>query len=253
MGYKIDFLYKSMHHEKYTIGVHTHNCYELVYYLVGDGKVETAEDAYYYNNGDIIIVAPNTRHNEIGQRKGENIVLGFHAADNETFIPTGKYRANLNISRILEHMSQEMSKQFPFFQEIAELQLNEVLYLLQRSRITEGEVDFSKILKNVESYIEEYLALPICINDFATMYHYSQSRFRHLFKERVGISPKQFILKKRLERAERLLLETDKSLTEIAMDCGFYDSAQFGKFFKKAKNCTPSSFRNNMMYQDNKF
>ena len=66
MGYKIDFLYKSMHPEKYTIGNHTHNCYELVYYLVGDGKVETATDVYRYNNGDIIIVAQIKWHNEIG-------------------------------------------------------------------------------------------------------------------------------------------------------------------------------------------
>ena len=63
------------------------------------------------------------------------------------------------------------------------------------------------------------------------------------FKNAVGTSPKQYQQQKRLEEAMDLLETTTWRLTDIAYECGFYDSPQFSRLFKRFSGQTPSLYR----------
>src|SRR5580658_7536003 len=68
-------------------------------------------------------------------------------------------------------------------------------------------------------------------------------RFARLIKRIFGLTPHQLITQTRLAAASQLLRETNRSLAEIALDCGFYDHSAFTRAFRSATNLTPSQYR----------
>ncbi len=71
----------------------------------------------------------------------------------------------------------------------------------------------------------------------------SESHFIEMFKQETGETPHQYLLMIRLDRARRLLLSEDLSLTEIALKCGFSSSAHFSSSFRKSYNVSPSDYK----------
>jgi PAS domain S-box-containing protein len=68
-------------------------------------------------------------------------------------------------------------------------------------------------------------------------------RFARLIKRIFRLSPNQLITQTRLAAAARLLVETDRSVADIACSCGFYDHSALTRAFRSATNLTPSKFR----------
>ena len=73
----------------------------------------------------------------------------------------------------------------------------------------------------------------------------SVPHFQRLYKQRYGISCTKDILTGRMEHAKQLLLSSDKTVSEIAEDCGFSDCAHFSRVFKKYACVSPAIFRKN--------
>jgi len=77
--------------------------------------------------------------------------------------------------------------------------------------------------------------------------------FIRFFKQRTGISFIDNLLEVRLGHASRQLIDTTKSISEIAYNCGFNNISNFNRLFKKKKNCTPKEFRENYNYDNRIF
>lgn len=71
----------------------------------------------------------------------------------------------------------------------------------------------------------------------------SPARFARVIKRIHGISPMQLITKTRISAGSRLLLETDASIAEIAMECGFADHSAFTRAFRAVTGMAPSEHR----------
>ena len=71
----------------------------------------------------------------------------------------------------------------------------------------------------------------------------SYSWFRKKFKDFFGVSPKQYHLHLRLEKAKDMLLHTDKSVKEIALELGYDNQSYFSNLFHKKTGAYPRSFR----------
>src|SRR3546814_4859217 len=65
------------------------------------------------------------------------------------------------------------------------------------------------------------------VKDIARSCRISRGYFVSAFKVSAGITPHQWLIRSRLQRAQELLLSTDLSLADIALDCGFYDQSHF--------------------------
>ena len=71
----------------------------------------------------------------------------------------------------------------------------------------------------------------------------SAVRFARLTKRIFRITPHQLIVQTRLNAAARMLMETNASVAQIAVDCGFYDHSAFTRAFRSATDLTPTQFR----------
>ncbi|MBW4603386.1 MAG: AraC family transcriptional regulator [Calothrix sp. FI2-JRJ7] len=100
-------------------------------------------------------------------------------------------------------------------------------------------------LIHVLEYINTYLDRDIKLADLAALLDMSQFHFSHLFKQSMGIAPYQYLLQQRIERAKLLLKQTELSIVEIALDCGFSSHSHLSKQFRKFTNITPKAYRVN--------
>ena len=86
----------------------------------------------------------------------------------------------------------------------------------------------------------------IKLNDLANIAGLSPNYFSHLFKKNNGISLWDYITAKRIEKAINILRHNrELTILEIALECGFNNTTNFNKAFKKQKCLTPSEFRKN--------
>jgi AraC-like DNA-binding protein len=105
------------------------------------------------------------------------------------------------------------------------------------------------LLEHVETakhYIEQHLHESIRLSDLALQGGLSLYYFARRFKDVTGLSPKQYILGKRLERAHLLLLQGNYSVSEVAYQTGFTDQSHLVRYFKKYWGLTPKALRCSM-------
>ena len=89
----------------------------------------------------------------------------------------------------------------------------------------------------------------LTLTKLASTLNLNPTYFSRLFKEKTGMSPKQYILKIRIERAKELLSETTYSVKEISNSIGFSDQLYFSRLFKKHEHYSPLEYRQNIKQQ----
>ncbi len=98
-------------------------------------------------------------------------------------------------------------------------------------------------LNQVFDYIDARLAEDIKLADLAELLGMSPFHFGRMFKQSTGISPHQYVIQQRVERAKQLLKQTDQAIIDIAMDCGFNSHSHLSKQFRQVTGLTPREFR----------
>jgi AraC family transcriptional regulator len=98
-------------------------------------------------------------------------------------------------------------------------------------------------LRRVVAYVEEHLDTSIRNSDLAQVARLSPFHFNVAFRKSVGDSPHEYIIRRRMERAQELMLSTDASLSDIAATCGLADQAHFTRLFRKVVGESPGAWR----------
>jgi AraC family transcriptional regulator len=101
-----------------------------------------------------------------------------------------------------------------------------------------------KLLQVLE-YINDHLDRDIKLVELAALLSISQFHFSHLFKQAIGTSPYQYLLGQRVERAKQLLKHSDRSISDIALLCGFNSHSHLSKQFRQLTGMTPKAYRAN--------
>jgi AraC family transcriptional regulator len=117
-------------------------------------------------------------------------------------------------------------------------------YAAVKPRLTvyEGGLPQRQLL-HILDYIHEHLDQDIKLADLAALLGISQFHFSHLFKQSIGIAPYQYLLQQRVERAKQLLKQTERSIMEIALECGFNSHSHLSKQFRQLTSITPKAYR----------
>jgi AraC-like DNA-binding protein len=97
--------------------------------------------------------------------------------------------------------------------------------------------------RRAKEFIEAHLAENISLADLARECSLSVAHFARSFKRCTGMTPYQFLTKRRIERARDLLLHSGLSLAEVAVCCGFADQSHLTKVFRRVLGRSPGSFR----------
>lgn len=102
---------------------------------------------------------------------------------------------------------------------------------------------YSDQLQKVTQYIEEHLSRKISLQELAEVANFSKYHFSRVFTSIIGMTPYSYITNRRLEQSLHYLMNTDKSILEISILCGFESASNFNAAFKKHYKHTPSEIR----------
>jgi transcriptional regulator GlxA family with amidase domain len=109
---------------------------------------------------------------------------------------------------------------------------------------TDAEGSAEWVVGTVETFVSDHLDANLTLDHLADAAGVSPSSLLRRFKEHAGVTPWQYVIEARVERACTLLETTDRTLAEIALDTGFYDQPHFTRTFKEHVGCTPGEYRN---------
>ena len=123
-----------------------------------------------------------------------------------------------------------------------------------RSRIRKSKTDLIELPKSVDNHIInsviDYVATNYCrpsgLQEAAEYFELSVSHLSRLFKEETGLNFLQYLNAWRVNQAARLMKDSRKNISEIALECGFPSPGYFAKIFKRFTGETPSLFRDHL-------
>jgi AraC family transcriptional regulator len=98
-------------------------------------------------------------------------------------------------------------------------------------------------IRKVTAHIETTLDRPIRSSELAVIARLSPCHFSRVFRESFKCSPLEYINRRRMERAQGLMLSTEAPLSQIALDCGLADQAHFSRLFRRFVGESPRSWR----------
>ncbi len=261
------------HDISWTMEPNRHEFYEMVYMKKGNAIFEIAGYQAVLGPNDIVIIKPNQPHKFIVKSESgcEFIVLSFKFQshlDSEfsevsledflNFVSSGESGAFIQLkvsqkndiitllNRILkEKESKEIGSGFLNYLLIMELfvLISRALKMEWENSIKDKSLKLKELIHISVNYINNNFERDISLGDIAKFVFLSSSYFIRAFKEEMGISPINYLLKVRVERAKELLADTDLKISDIALNVGFSNQQRFNEIFKKYAGMTPLHYR----------
>ena len=125
--------------------------------------------------------------------------------------------------------------------------LNELL-LVETARTLEDGGTFlprnGSVVQQVRASLGDHRDSRFAIGSLIKFSGYGRSRFFTLFVKETGMSPNDYVVRQRIERAQVLLREDDRSILAVALACGFKSASTFSATFTKFTGLSPRAFRN---------
>lgn len=121
--------------------------------------------------------------------------------------------------------------------------------LIANTESSEVSTARSKVAMDVHLYLNEHFHENCSLNILADRIHASPNHIRTVFQAEYGISPYEYVLKRRIEEAKILIAEQRTSFTDIAIQLGFCSQSHFNKLFKAHVHCTPKEYQEQALKQ----
>ncbi|MFZ4451581.1 helix-turn-helix domain-containing protein [Salibacterium aidingense] len=251
---------------------HLHDWCEVIYIHEGSSIFFIDQTFYELKKGDLILVPPNVIHRSILESNAivTSTALYFlptssihetinHMILMELFLKAKKkktFRHSLGpeeqriVEKYLSNIHKEKKEMNEFWEEAAFTEIIQLMIRLNRwldasaSKVEKIPTNFVW-MKRVLDYVEEHLSENIRLEELASEACLSPVYFSKKFKQTVGITVSDFLVKKRLLKAKELLKESDDSIQSIAERSGYQSMPHFYRSFKKEVGQTPSKYRKN--------
>ena len=256
------------------IDIHEHNFSEIVYIKEGTAQHIINDTTYNLLPGDIYVINGHTSH---GFQNINNLLLynisyqpnifnnnlmfdfkklpGFQAL----FILEPNYRdeikfkskmhlapsQRIKVNKITKEMLNEFKSHKIGYQTLLLASFLELVVYLSRNYTDNIDKSNNQIIDFAHSvsYIENNYREDIKLEELANVANMSPRHYTKIYKKNYKLSPIKYVINLRLKHACELLLNTDKTITEIAYDSGFNDHIYFNKYFKKYFGLTPGKYR----------
>ena len=156
------------------------------------------------------------------------------------------------IESIINAMLKEKSEEKAYTDAIMQSYMNILMVkMLRKVDILPYDDKKSKLWQELSDYIDKNLDSKLTLEALAKKCFYNPSYFSRAFKEKFGLSFKEYVGRKRIEYSCRLLENTDYTVDEISAMAGFSERSSFYQLFAKYTNATPSDYRKNKINKKN--
>lgn len=271
------FYYNDRDRKPPRVDRHTHDFYEFYFFLEGDVTYEIGEAQYRLTPGDCLLIPPGLSHRplfgpthasyrryvlwlsqdlyqELRRQSGATYCLDY-ARDHRIYRFPTEFLFCQELQGRLTDLLLESRSALPFRDFAMNtllagllLQLNRTLYdnLHQKKAVYDNA-----LYLNVCDYINRHLDEELTLDRLAAFFYVSKYHISHIFKDNMGISLHQYILKKRLQACKNAIL-SGQPANHVCLQWGFADYTAFYRAFKKEYGCSPKTYRNQHRLEDSR-
>ena len=240
------FLNDANRKHPYYVGNHYHDCYEIIYYIEGEGRTTIDGKSFSFRNNTFAITSPGVIHDEKGSVPGIKLIYVDFGVDNEQYIlKNGVFSDNDNkeILHLLLKLRDETKNNRLHSDDLINAFLFEmvikVLRIQNKDYVSPNRTNFDKIETYIKNNCNKRINGKIVANDIGYNYDY----FRKAFKKHFHISVNDYIINAKMENALILLNSKKYSINEIATLIGFSSTSHFISLFKAKYKMTPSEYQ----------
>lgn len=241
---------------------HYHDCHEIVFVVKGEVQINVNGVKHRATGGSIAIFSRYENHSlDVLSNEYERFVVRLNPFFNrlesrflalllnrpQGFNNVFSVGGNLEtFTEIFSLLTKETKEQSTDFEEMQILLVNQILLLLCRQIPKElrffDEEKFHVVLE-IQHRFETNFHQCYDLSKLAKEFSVSVSSLCHRFKKITGFSIMDYLLSCRIAAAKRLLAKTALPVGEIVEKCGFTDSSNFSRTFKKLNGMSPTQFR----------
>lgn len=243
---------------------HTHTQIELGYIVEGTGEYVLEGKRFDIRAGDLFLVRPNEQHFVPTITSDTLVSFNIHLSPLyiwrglSDYIEAGRLnclvrsdiavsarvRGNPEVIALVESVRAAFAEDDRF--ALRRLVPTLLFELAKTFPATEGAVGSALHLGDIRAairFIEENLPEHMTLDDIARAGNMSKSHLNEWFRTVTGMTPYEYLLVSRVERAVELLRATDMTVLAVSEACGFSNLANFNKTFKKRTGLTPQTYR----------
>jgi len=241
------------------LSAHAHEGFELLYITEGEMQIRIRGRDYTAVAGDLVIYYPGETHEEhIPPGRYNHICLRFPGSfispqvtfpGKEMLEPVFNLPWKERFRAMFEQIVMEHNGIDQYSRLLVGTYLIQLVALLRRAlsycRSTlEGRAEEKGMrISTAIEIINNKIDLGLSLKELAGKVYMSESRFSHVFKDVVGVPPRRYVIKARMEKAREMLLLSDQTVTEIALTLGYDNPAYFSRLFKKRWGASPAGYR----------
>ena len=253
--------------------LHWHNSVEICYVKHGSGIYLIGGRKYTFSQGDIFVIGSKDMHLAYNDT---DVILQVMLFEPDLIISNGNslyemdyimpfWEAGISFENKLERtnkyyeltvdllikIEEEYNKRKLGYKMMVKALLLQFAAILTRYLNLKSNGLHSEKMKNyarlkpVFDYMDGNFNAEVRLSELAGIINMSVSNFSLIFKKIMGVSPIDYLIRMRIAKASRILLETDMKITNIAESCGFSSTSHFVQHFKKYTGLSPSAFRKN--------
>ena len=240
------------------------NSYKVLIMLQGHAKIYLGNDTYYTQSGDCVVFAPGSLyHAEVsGKENCQFISLNFNLANSTQ---------NAQFANLLG------IKDIAIYPSLVPVHTQKYLYIVLENAVAEAEGSYyssllllkrliglmayhgkpigsddckkkitssqEQLVLNCHNFIINNPHTSVTVDMLCHQFNVSQSYLYKCFTNVLGVSTKKFITNAQLDLTAKALLQTDKTINQIALEYGYGNSFRFSNMFKKNYGISPSEYR----------
>lgn len=259
----------------FTLDMHCENVYQVLLVTSGRVRYRVGEKIYEVGRGDVIVlntleehglevleypyerymirVQPDFFQNEV---KYPEVIAAFikRPPDFSHLLTVSEPVWNYLYDIVLE-MEREYNGKKKYWELYVGADLRRMFIIIYRecADVMTMKVGHSvTVAYNIMNYINHHFTEDISVDKIAAELYLNKNYIAHIFKEETGYSLIAYAILLRINRAKLMLAKTDKSITQIATECGYDDFTYFSRQFKKTTGLTPSAYRKAYAGEDDK-
>lgn len=248
---------------------HWHTALEVIMPVENYYDVLSGSQHYHVMPGDILVISPGETHHLVAPESGKRFIFLFDISMISNLKSFAGIHALLHgcihitrsaFPQIYDEvyaLFMLMRNEYFSLDEFRELSICSHLlnffvvygknYLTNTELLSNVKVykqkEYMQKFNTVLDYIDSHYMEELTLDDIADFSGFSKYHFTRLFKRYTDATFYEYLSIKRIKSVEKLLAESDLSITEIALQSGFSSISTFNRIFKQQKQCTPSEFR----------